>query len=311
VDEKSNDGVPPRSVSRRRILGWGLGGAAALAAIGAGGLELVLHNVLPGHTALDGIDGACDVVVPTPTFSAAGAATSGRFVSLARGQTVGYTIAYPPGHGPGDSLPLVLALHGYGGDHTNAMPSPLNEALALQVDGAALAPMAMVAADGGGGYWHAHPGDDPMGMLVDELIPLCQALGLGRPPMPIGAVGISMGGYGALILAEQHPGLVSAVAAISPAVWTTYPQARAANAGAFTSAADFAANNVITHAPALTGKPVRVASGQDDPFRPGVEVLVAALGRGAVVDISKGCHTGPFEASQEPASMAFLAAHLA
>ncbi|HLH27739.1 MAG TPA: alpha/beta hydrolase-fold protein, partial [Acidimicrobiales bacterium] len=143
------------------------------------------------------------------------------------------------------------------------------------------------------------------------LIPRCQAIGLGQPPSKIGAIGISMGGYGALILAGQHPGLVSAVAAISPAVWTTYPQARAANAGAFSSAADFAANNVITHAAALRGLPVRVASGRDDPFHPGVQVLAAALGSGAVVEFPKGCHTDSFEAEQEPPSMAFLASHIA
>jgi hypothetical protein len=40
--------------------------------------------------------------------------------------------------------------------------------------------MAMVAPDGGLGYWNPHPGDDPMGMVIDELIPMCQRLGLGR-----------------------------------------------------------------------------------------------------------------------------------
>ena len=38
-----------------------------------------------------------------------------------------------------------------------------------------------------------------------------------------------MGGYGALLLAEKNPELIAAVAAISPAVWTTYSEARAAN----------------------------------------------------------------------------------
>ena len=43
-----------------------------------------------------------------------------------------------------------------------------------------------------------------------------------------------MGGYGALLLAEKYPGLISAVAAIGPAVWTSYGQARAVNPGART-----------------------------------------------------------------------------
>ena len=39
-------------------------------------------------------------------------------------------------------------------------------------------------------------------------------------------MGISMGGYGAIVVAERYPALVRAVAAISPAIWTTYAEAR-------------------------------------------------------------------------------------
>ena len=170
--------------------------------------------------------------------------------------------------------------------------------------------MAMVAADGGLGYWNPHPGDDPMGMVIDELIPFCQRLGLGRPPHRIGTMGISMGGYGAILLAEKFPRLISAVAAIGPAVWTSYQQAQAVNRQAYASAADFAANDVVTHAAALTGKPVRVASGLDDPFQPGVAVLARVLPSTATVIMSAGCHTGPFFAQQEPPSLAFLARYL-
>ena len=94
-------------------------------------------------------------------------------------------------------------------------------------------------------------------------------------------------------------------------MWTSYAQARAVNAGAFASAADFVACDVVTHAGALAGTPVRVASGIDDPFHPGVVALARALPPHAVVEISKGCHTGTFFDSQEPPSLAFLAAHLA
>ena len=176
---------------------------------------------------------------------------------------------------------------------------------------ARLPPMAMVAADGGTGYWNPHPGDNPMGMVIDELIPFCQRLGLGRPPHPIATMGISMGGYGAILLAEKFPRLISAVAAIGPAVWTSYQQAQAVNRKAYASAADFAASDVVTHAAALAGKPVRVASGLDDPFQPGVAALARRLPKGhATVIMSAGCHSGPFFTQQEPPSLAFLAQHL-
>jgi S-formylglutathione hydrolase FrmB len=183
--------------------------------------------------------------------------------------------------------------------------------VALNVAGKTLAPMAMVTVDGGGGYWNPHPGDDPMAMVITELIPLCQRLGLGRPPRRIGVMGISMGGYGALVLAEKYPRLIAAVAAISPAVWTSYAQAKSANSGAYASAAAFDANDCVTHTASLARTHVRVASGYDDPFYAGVQALARALPAGAVVDFGKGCHTGPFFLEQEPPSLAFLARHLA
>jgi S-formylglutathione hydrolase FrmB len=308
--------------SRRRLLRYGLAGVAVVAAAGLGGFELVNRGVLPGKAALDDLDGACSVPAADLTaYAAPGPERSGIFYSAARRRPVGYTIAYPPGHGPGDRLPLVVMLHGYGGDHTDALSglSPA-QALALRVSGIPLAPMAMVTADGGGGYWNPHPQDNPQAMLTDELIPMCRRLGLGTAGgadgrSRVGVMGISMGGYGALLLAEKRPDLIAAVAAISPAIWTSYAQARAANAGAYASAADFAADDVVTHAAALASVPVRVASGFSDPFYPGVQAFARALpgdpgGEPATVAFAGGCHDGPFFSAQEPPSLAFLARHL-
>src|SRR5262249_4657158 len=102
-----------------------------------------------------------------------------------------------------------------------------------------------------------------------------------------------------------------AVAAISPAIWTSYAQARSVNPGAYASAAAFASANAVTHAGSLRGVAVRVASGIGDPFRPGVEALAKALPPGAVVRLLPGCHDASFFQSQLPASLAFLADHLA
>src|SRR5690348_3740473 len=296
---------------RRRVLALGLGGAAAVIAGGVTGVELVSHRVLPGKALLDQVDGACSVPALSLEYAPLGPSFSGAFYSRARRRRVGYTIAYPPGHRSGDELALVVMLHGFGGNHTDALAgmSPA-QAVALKAGGKALAPMAMVTVDGGGGYWNPHPGDDPMGMVISELIPRCQRRGLGRPPQPVGMMGISMGGYGALLFAEKYPHLIAAAAAISPAIWTSYAQAQAANAGAYASAAAFDANDAVTHAAALASTPVRVASGYDDPFHPGVQALARVLPPGAVVDFAEGCHTGPFFLQQEPPSLAFLARHL-
>jgi enterochelin esterase-like enzyme len=306
-------------VTRRRLLG--IGSVAAVAAAGAGGLELVAKGVVSGRRALDWIDGACSVPAPSLVSASRGPSMSGTFYSRARRREVGYTIAYPPGYRPGSRLPLIIGLHGFGGSHASVLAGlSATRGLALHVDGRVLRPMALAAADGGGGYWNPHPGDDPMGMVIDELIPLCQRRGLGLDAgagagtgtgaRRIGTLGISMGGYGAILLAERYPDLFGAAAAISPAIWTSYEQARSVNPGAYTSAAAFASADAVTHASALANVAVRVASGSSDPFHPGVEALVRRLPPSAVVDISKGCHTGSFFLSQVPASLAFLARHL-
>ena len=302
---------------RRRVLTLGLAPVAVLACAAVGGTELVSRGVLPGRTLLEKLDGACSVAAPPLAFAPPGPSADGAFYSAARRRTVGYTIAYPPGRRPGDELPLVVVLHAFGGDHAHALTgmSPA-QAVALKPGGRpqsamALTPMAMVTVDGGDGYWNPHPGDDPMAMVIGELIPRCQRLGLGRPPHRIAVTGTSMGGYGALLLAEKYPRLFAAVAAVSPAIWTSYPQARRANQGAFASAAAFAADDVITHAAALRHRPVRVASGHDDPFYPGVRALARALPAGALAVFGPGCHDGSFFAAQEPPSLAFLASHLA
>lgn len=300
------------SLTRRRLLYWLTGGVGTVVVGAVAGLELVKHGVLPGKQLLDQLDGACSVPAPALSFAMSGPSESGRFYSAARRRSVGYTIAYPSGHGPGDQLPLVVMLHGFGDDHSTALVGMTpTQAVALRWRGEPLAPMALVTVDGGNGYWNPHPRDDPQAMVVDELIPFCQRRGLGAAPYGVAMMGISMGGYGALAIAERNPGLVAAVAAISPAVWTSYPQAHGANAGAFASPASFAAGDVIAHAGSLRTIPVRVASGVDDPFNPGVKELLKVLPVDGVTVLSAGCHTDPFFLEQEPPSLAFLARHLA
>jgi S-formylglutathione hydrolase FrmB len=147
-------------------------------------------------------------------------------------------------------------------------------------------------------------------MIIGELIPRCQRTGLGIDGRKIATFGISMGGYGALLLGERYPQLFAAVAAISPAIWTSYAQARSVNPGAYASARAFAAADAVTHASALHRVAVRVATGLGDPFLPGVRALARALPPDAVVRFAHGCHTGPFFQSQIPPSLAFLASHL-
>jgi S-formylglutathione hydrolase FrmB len=295
-------------LTRRAVL---LGTGAGVIGLAAGGLELVSHGVLPGQHVLDQLDGACSAPAPAETFTAAGESVSGSFFSRARGREVGYTIAYPPGHRAGDPLPVALVLHAHGGTHASGYGGlSLATALAATIPGRPRPAIALAAPDGGNLYWNPHPGDDPMAMLVDEFVPLCRSRGLGRAPGSVAATGISMGGYGVLLLAERHPRLLSAVAAISPAVFTSYTQAIGADADAYASPRDFAADDVVAHAGRLAGTPVRIASGDSDPFHPGVEALASRLPVSADVTFTSGCHDGAFFAAQRSESLDFIAGHL-
>jgi enterochelin esterase-like enzyme len=297
------------TITRRQAL---FGAGAGTIAVAGTGVELVSRGVLPGKHLLDELDGACSVSTPLQTTVTAGPQRSGSFYSRARARSVGYTIAYPPGHAIGDRLPLALVLHGFGGDHSSGYGGlPLAQALASNLRGRTRRPIALVAADGGPHYWNAYRGDDPMTMLTGELIPLCRRIGLGGSERSrVGVTGTSMGGYGALLLAEHHPDLIAAAAAISPAVWTGYGDARNSNPAAYASAGAFASADVVAHTSALREVAVRVAAGSSDPFFGGVEALARVLPRSATVVLRGGCHDGTFFSSQRSASLDFVAEHI-
>jgi pimeloyl-ACP methyl ester carboxylesterase len=218
-------------------------------------------------------------------------------------------VGYPPGYDRGDRLPLVLSLHGYLGTHGSAFGG-YSPRTALTLPGPTLRPMAVASIDGGGGYWHPHPGDDPMGMVLHEFLPMLRRWGLGVAPDEVAVMGISMGGYGAILFAEKYPDLFRVVAAISPAIFVTYAWVHYVNPGAYFSAADFADYDAVTHTAALRHTPVRIASGQHDPFHPWVEELAAALPPGAEVLFPPGAHTGTFFRSQIEPSLRFISEHL-
>ena len=176
--------------SRRRVLTLGLAPAAVLACAGIGGAELVSRGVLPGRSLLEKLDGACSVPAPPLAFAPPGPSADGTFFSAARRRTVGYTIAYPPGHHPGDELPLVVTLHAYGGDHAHALTgmSPA-QAVALKPGGRPNLRWTLDGWPDGDGHrgrrrrlLEPAPRRRPMAMVIGELIPRCQRLGL-RPPL--------------------------------------------------------------------------------------------------------------------------------
>ena len=302
------------NLSRRTVLAGGAGLAVAAGACVAGGYELVQDGILPGRYRLDRLTGACGSAPPPP----AGPPPSGHVVafhSAYRHRDVQMLTLLPAGAAAADGLGVVVALHGAGGD-----PASMARQVAPALTRARISRFAVILVDGGSTYWHAHAdGDDPVGMIIHEVLPRAAAAGLrtGR----IGLAGLSMGGFGALLLAERFSAAdgaggmprVAAVAALSPAIFASYPDARAASAAAFDSRADFARNNVFSTLGALRHVPALISCGQDDPFQAEtarVRARLAALtGRPVPGGISPGCHDGAFWGRTMPGALIFLARH--
>ncbi|SBT42621.1 alpha/beta hydrolase [Micromonospora narathiwatensis] len=295
-------------LTRRRLL-RSLGAAAGIAGVGAGAVALVDAEVLPGRSVLSRTLGRCDARPPDAPRAPAPPPVTGSFRSAARRRQVGFAIAYPPGYAPGARLPVCLALHGYASDAGAAVASAgYPEFLAGALPHGA-APFALAAPDGGNGYWHPHSDDDPLGMLVDEFLPLLAERGLRTDRVAV--AGWSMGGYGALLAALTHPDRFRAVVATSPAIFHSYADARRVNAGAFDSADEWARYDVTARAGEFAGLPVRIAIGAADPFTEAVRTLRDRLPDPSAVEITTGCHDGHYWRSVAPGQVRAISAALA
>ena len=144
---------------------------------------------------------------------------SGSFVSQRRlGAPTGWSVIYP-GPRP-ERLPVMVCLHGLGGDHTTAVSELGLDRFLPAAVAAGVPPFAIATVDGGTTYWHPRPnGEDAGAMVVDELLPLLRAQGLDTGRLAF--QGWSMGGYGTLRLAGMlGRERVRAAAALSAALWT-------------------------------------------------------------------------------------------
>lgn len=262
------------------------------------------QGALPGRPwaqaalGLNGDAGVIPDIVPGPVVS-------GSFVSEHRlGAKTGWSLMLPPNAtGP---LPLVVALHGLGGDHTTLTGAEfgLDRYLAAAVaDG--VAPFAIAAVDGGTTYWHPRPsGEDAGAMVVDELLPMLAAHDVATERF--GLLGWSMGGYGALRLAgDLGSARVSAVVACSPAIWSDPEDA---SSSGFDDAEEYSEYSVMGHQGDLDGIAVRVDCGTGDPFYRDVEDYVAGFPDGSDVTSSfePGAHNTAYWRRMLPAQLAFL-----
>jgi S-formylglutathione hydrolase FrmB len=231
--------------------------------------------------------------------------------SEAVGKDLPVTVVVPEGD-RGDRRPLLVFLHGRGGDQDSELVEPFFLALASLRD-----PAPVVAFPYGDdhSYWHDRADGAWGRYVVDEVIPQ-MAKRFSADPQQVAVGGISMGGFGAFDLAVHFPGRFCAVAGHSPAIWQTGAETAP---GAFDDAEDFARNDVIAAArstPAdFTDQPVWLDAGADDPFQPGDQALAETLsadGAPATVKLSRpGGHDSDYWNAHWDEYMRFYASALA
>jgi S-formylglutathione hydrolase FrmB len=293
-------------LSRRAVLS--LGASAAVGAAGAFALDNLLHartsRSIPVSRASTQVPLAPPPTAPlepAPSAEPAPTMTTGSFVSAARGGiSTNWAIARPPGQTK--MLRPVIALHGKGSDAATVMAGGVEQGLAQAVN-AGLPPFAVVAVDGGGGYWHKRAsGEDAGAMVLSELIPMLDSQRLDTSRVAF--LGWSMGGYGALLLGGRlGPARTAAICAVSPALWMS---SGAAAPGAFDGPDDFAANSVFGM-PALASIPIRIDCGDSDPFYDATKQFIAQLPNPPAGGFSPGGHNPAFWSSQLPAELTWMA----
>jgi S-formylglutathione hydrolase FrmB len=315
-----------REISRRALFTGGVG-LTVVAGAAASGLGLIQGGILPGKYRLAQVLGECGAT-PLPPPGPLPARETVTFWSAYRRRAVRMVILTPAAAPPRSALSVVIALHGLGGSALGA--ADLYAPTMTQAD---VTRFAVIAVDGGSTYWHERSDrDDLLGMIIHEILPRAAARGFAVAR--IGIIGYSMGGYGALLLAERlsagatlsaktkenagqpGPGTIAAtVAAASPAIFASYPDARAADPGAFASPEEFARNNVLAALGALRQVPAWISCGSSDPFAAVTQLVRDRLGqltgRPAAGGIASGCHDDAFWARTAPSALEFLGQYLA
>ncbi len=297
-------GKKPKGIPRRPLLLALLGTATTTA------LAITAWKTV-GNDAYQSYRKDCGPKAPIPPTSHS-TILAKKFSSTIQGTTIPCMISLPPGVTPSPTLPVLYVLHGLGSSAGHLFEGKrLHDTLAQAITQEGATPFAIAAMDGGSDFWHARAGRGDTGKTFrQEFVPFVEnELGIGSAARR-GILGFSMGGYGALLAAETEPALFHAVAAISPAIWTTYKRAKKMNPKAFDNRADFDTHNVMTMAGKLAEMPVRLHCGKSDNWCRDTSDLIASLPTTPEGGFDTGCHDNDFWLRVAPGVMEFFSRHL-
>jgi enterochelin esterase-like enzyme len=147
------------------------------------------------------------------------------YSSAILGRDVNYAVYLPPDYAVSTRrYPVVYLLHGYTDDESAWIQfGEVNMAVDRAIAGREIPPLVIVMPDGGVTFYiNDHQNkvryED---MFIQEFIPHIDMAYRTRPGKEFrGVSGLSMGGWGSLLMAMRHPDLFAACAAFSSAIWT-------------------------------------------------------------------------------------------
>jgi S-formylglutathione hydrolase FrmB len=288
-------------VSRRSLL-IGTAGAAAVVGIGAVGFDHELDRHPGLRTRIFGCGST--PAIPASRYTS----TTGTYASAAMHAAVPWEVALPTDPA-GERLPLVVVLPGAGGQ-----PHDMIDRIGLPGWATANHLTVAFASPGGAGSTYYHPradGTDAFAWVTEEFIPMVEErFDVGGARASRAIFGVSMGGFGSLLVAQRRPDLVCAAVGSSPAVFSSYRAAVTGHPGTFDSAADWQRWGLWNQLQTMGRVPVRVDCGSGDPFAPTARQLLTRI-PGAVGHIGSGCHDDGFWRRKAPTQLQFLASHLA
>lgn len=288
-------------ITRRVLMGAGAGSLVALAGLGVATDYEVNH-----HPSLRRRLFGCGTtpVVPASTYRV----TTGTTASRAMKGDMPWVVAVPADHQREQPLPVVLCLPGASGS-----TATLTESIGLPGWASAAGLRLGFACPAGEASSYYHPrtsGIDGFAWATEEFLPMAEKrFGIGGTKAARAVFGWSMGGYGALLVAQRRPDLVNVAMAASPAVFPSYSAAVTGHGGTFDSAADWSKWGFWEQAGSVHDVAVRIDCGNADPFAPTARQLMHRI-PDAVGTIADGCHDSGFWRRHATSELRFVTSHV-
>lgn len=248
----------------------------------------------------------------TPGRNGLGPVTRGTLNSQATQSSAKWVIYYPPDTAEGDPLPVAIMMHGLGDSIAALDANHYSQALYDTVIHDQTPPFAIAAIDGGTTFWQQDGSRDGGALVADEFVAELTRRGLDTSRLAL--TGWSMGGWGSLRLAcDELHGKLKAIAPLSAPCYLRYEHVPDPT---WMSRAAFDRNNFYTRPERLTGLPIFLACGTQDPFYSGnaafAKILRSTRGVGPLVtDFGPGAHSAQYWNSVAGAQLSFLGQHLA